>query len=35
MGVNIGNKTLKDAYIGNKPIKKIYLGNKLIWEKTK
>ena len=33
MGVNIGNKTLKDAYIGNKPIKKIYLGNKLLWQR--
>jgi hypothetical protein len=33
MGVNIGNKALKDAYIGNKPIKKIYLGNKLLWQR--
>lgn len=33
MGVNIGNKTLKDAYIGNKPIKKIYLGDKLLWQR--
>ena len=33
MGVNIGNKALKDAYIGDKPIKKIYLGDKLLWQK--
>ena len=34
MGVNIGNKELKDAYIGDKPIKKIYLGDKLLWQKV-
>lgn len=34
MGINIGNKELKDAFIGNKPIKQIYLGNKLLWQKT-
>lgn len=33
MGVNIGNKALKDAYIGDKPIKQIYLGDKLLWQK--
>lgn len=33
MGLNIGNKALKDAYIGDKPIKKIYLGDKLLWQK--
>lgn len=33
MGVNIGNKELKDAYIGDKPIKKIYLGDKLLWQR--
>ena len=33
MGINIGNKELKDAYIGDKPIKKIYLGDKLLWQK--
>ena len=33
MGVNIGNKTLKDAYIGDKPIKQIYLGDKLLWQR--
>ena len=33
MGLNIGNKALKDAYIGDKPIKKIYLGDKLLWQR--
>ena len=33
MGLNIGDKALKDAYIGDKPIKQIYLGNNLLWQR--